>query len=302
MPCTSNATQRLVNRRSFLQTAALGTVALGVVGCRQLPRRNTLGPALHVALLSDTHVPADRSEAYRRVKPWEHLQRAVPEMLAVKPVGAVICGDAARLEGKVEDYIQLHTLLEPLAGAVPVYVGLGNHDDRANFLSVFKKPAGTLAPVQGKHVTLIEHEALRLIVLDSLHYPNKTAGHLGRNQRNWLSAFLSANSDRPVVLFVHHTLGDGDGDLLDSDRLFALLQPHRQVKAIFYGHSHQWSIRRRSGLALVNLPALGYNFTDRDPVGWVEARFGRDGVHLQLHPLQPPTAQIAHTAYVAWAL
>lgn len=291
---------QLVDRRSFLKKSAIGSIALGLVGCRGLPRRSASGPALHMALLSDTHVPADRNEAYRGFKPWENLERVVPEILAARPDAAVICGDAARLEGKVEDYEELHALLEPLAGSVPVHVGLGNHDDRANFLSVFKKPPGTLAPVKDKHITLIEHAAVRLIVLDSLLYPNKTPGYLGRNQRNWLASYLPTVPDRPVVLFVHHTLGDGDGDLLDADRLFALSRSHRHVRAIFYGHSHQWSIQRQHDLALVNLPALGYNFKDADPVGWVEAHFHGDGVNLRLHRL-PGTKQPAEqTWFVAW--
>ncbi len=33
----------------------------------------------------------------------------------------------------------------------------------------------------------------------------------------------------------------------------------------------------KQGVKLINLPALGYNFTDHDPVGWVDARFRRNG-------------------------
>src|SRR2546422_5539601 len=48
-------------------------------------------------------------------------------------------------------------------------------------------------------------------------------------------------SGRPTLLFVHHTLGDGDGELLDVQRLFELVRPQRKVKAIFYGHSHKYA-------------------------------------------------------------
>ena len=90
---------------------------------------------------------------------------------------------------------------------------------------------------------------------------------------------------KPIVLFVHHTLKDNDGDLMDAERLFEIVRPHRQVKAIFYGHSHVWELKRRDDLHLVNLPAVGYNFKDADPVGWVDARFDPRGVQLTLHVL-----------------
>jgi hypothetical protein len=64
---------------------------------------------------------------------------------------------------------------------------------------------------------------------------------------------------------------------LDTDRLFDLLRPHRHVKAIFYGHSHVWELGRHDRLQLINLPAVGYNFNDKDPVGWVDARFRAAG-------------------------
>jgi Icc protein len=63
-----------------------------------------------------------------------------------------------------------------------------------------------------------------------------------------------ADPDKPAIFFVHHTLGEGDGDLLDSNRLFEIIRPHRHVKAIFYGHSHMWQIGEREGVKLINLP------------------------------------------------
>ena len=54
---------------------------------------------------------------------------------------------------------------------------------------------------------------------------DKVAGLLGQDQRAWLEQFLKEADDRPIVFFVHHTLGEGDGDLLDTDRFFQILKP-----------------------------------------------------------------------------
>jgi 3',5'-cyclic AMP phosphodiesterase CpdA len=129
---------------------------------------------------------------------------AAAQVAAARPEGVVICGDAARLEGREDDYRELRALLEPVASVAPVYVALGNHDDRARFRKAFSDTPGTRAPLDGRHVTVVEHEALRVVLLDSLLYVNQVAGLLGRAQREWLSSFLPKVADRPVVLFVHH--------------------------------------------------------------------------------------------------
>ncbi len=289
------------NRRAFLKTALLGGAGVVLAGCRTTsPSAAGTEPEFHLALLADTHVPADRANTYRGFRPWENLRATVPQVVAARPEGVVICGDAARLDGREADYRELQGLLHPLAAAAPVYIGLGNHDDRANFLKVFTEHPGRPAGVSGRHVTVIEHPVVRLIVLDSLLYVNQTPGLLGRAQRQWLATYLPRLADRPAVLCVHHTLGDGDGELLDADRLFALVAPHRHVKAMVFGHSHVWALMRRGPLHLINLPAVGYNFDDRQPVGWVEARFRPAGVRLTLRAQAGNRALDGHTTWLGW--
>lgn len=271
--------------------AGCGTVTPASAGAREF----------HLALVSDTHIPADPAESYRKFNPCANLRQAVAEIVAVRPAGVVHCGDTVRLEGKLEDYQQLSALLEPLTSMAPVYVGLGNHDNRANFLKVFQTPPGTRAAVDGKHVTVIEHPVVRLIVLDSLLYVNQVAGLLGRAQHDWLTRYLPTVADRPTVLAVHHTLGENDGELLDARTLFDIVRPHRHVKAIFYGHSHVWELGQRERLRLINLPSLGYNFRDQDPVGWVDARFRADGVSLTLRVVGGSRVDDGKTFAVRWS-
>ncbi len=119
---------------------------------------------------------------------------------------------------------------------------------------------------------VLEHPLIRLILLDSLIYTNLTPplGLLGKVQREWLSSYLAGNTDKPVILLFHHTPGEGDGDLEDTDRLFNLIRPHRQVKALIFGHSHVYRYAMQEDIHLINIPATGYNFRDQDPLGWVE--------------------------------
>ena len=271
---------RSITRRGFVQSVALAATGLAMRGVGQ--SADSTG-GFRLALLSDTHIPADPEGQYRGFFPVRNLEAVVPAVVQARPEAAIICGDAARLTGESGDYEALKRLLVPLAEQGPICIGLGNHDNRTNFFGVFEQVPEGRQEVRGKHVMVIERPAVRVIVLDSLLYVDRVAGLLGKAQREWLADYLGRVNDRATVFFVHHTLGDGDGDLLDVDRLFELIRPHAKVKAIFFGHSHVWSISERAGVHLVNLPAVGYNFRDQDPVGWVEAEFSEAGVDLLLH-------------------
>src|SRR5690606_33357489 len=103
------------------------------------------------------------------------------------------------------------------------------------------------------------------------------------------------------VFFLHHTLGDGDGDLLDFEQVFQIMKPYRQVKAIFYGHSHAYSIAQRDHIYLINQPAVGYNFSDAQPVGWLDAKFSPQGVGLTLHAIGGNLEEDGQTKQIEWA-
>jgi 3',5'-cyclic AMP phosphodiesterase CpdA len=293
-----------IRRREFLKTSFFAGAAVAMPGCRtSLGTSSSAANEVHLVLLSDTHVGGDRERAKdpRGFDPWENLKGVVSDIIARSPRGVVLNGDAASREGLVVDYQELKALLEPLGRVAPVYIGLGNHDHRDNFGQVFTSTGGLNADVRNHHVLVIEESFLRFIVLDSLFYVAKAAGLLGEHQRWWLTEYIKTHTDKPIVLFVHHTLGDGDGDLLDADRLFAIIRPHRQVKAIFYGHSHSWNISERAGVKLINLPALGYNFWEGEPVGWVDARFRCNGVDLTLHAIAGNRAKDGQTSRILWA-
>ncbi len=291
---------RPLDRKTFLNTAVqiASATAISQLPLSSLAAQDNATEA-HLALLSDTHIPADAKNEYRGFRPVENLRQVVPQVIATNPQAVIVNGDAARLAGLREDYDSLKSMLAPIASHVPIYIGLGNHDDRRNFFGVFADAAGQ-ETVSGKHVAVFDRGPVRFIVLDSLLYVDKVAGLLGKAQRDWLADFLESSDDRPHVLFVHHTLGDGDGDLLDVDRLFKIISQHKKVKALFYGHSHRYAQERRGHIQLINLPAVGYNFNDSQPVGWVDARFSRQGVSMVLRAVGGNRLGDGKTTTIQW--
>lgn len=252
------------------------------------------------AFISDTHVPADIEDNYRGFYPHRNLQKVVGQIAGDRPDGTVITGDLARLEGLVGDYENARQLLAPIMKERPVCVALGNHDNRDNFISVFDNPGGKRLPVNGKHVVAVDVGPARFLVMDSLLFVNKTPGLLGKAQRLWLAEHLRSSDDKPTILFFHHPLEDSDGDLLDAPRLLEIVGPMSKVKAIVYGHSHVYGITEQQGIAMINLPATGYNFNDAQPIGWVDAVITGQGCELTLRAVGGNTGISGKTEKLRW--
>lgn len=268
-----------LNRRGFLKSLALaaGVAALGPARVFGEDRDE----CTRWAFLSDTHVAADPDNRYRGFYPYRNLEEVAGQIAYTPPDGVIITGDLARLHGQIEAYENLKKLLTPITERRPVYLGLGNHDKRDDFSRAFATGAGDIRTVEDKHVVTAVAGPMRLIVLDSL-ITDRAAGLLGRSQRMWLSNYLATSDDRPTILFFHH---QPRIDLLDSRRLFDIIRPVGKVKAVVYGHSHKFEFSEYKGIHLINLPATGYNMSQRQPVGWVEARLTEQGGDFTLHTI-----------------
>ena len=104
-------------RRRFLTSLGASTLALSL---RHVSLGQGTSEAMKIALLSDTHLHAEPSHEYRGFRPFDNLVQASKEVLASDAKFALLCGDAARLEGKKEDYVQLKKLLEPITSKMKI--------------------------------------------------------------------------------------------------------------------------------------------------------------------------------------
>jgi len=287
-----------LSRRLFVKSSvfAAGMTSLGAVELA-CPSQ---GDSCRWALLSDTHIPADKTEKYRGYSMIESMDAAVLGVTASKPDGIGITGDIARLSGKSEDYLVVKEYVDKLTQVAPVFMALGNHDHFANFNAAFPSASGEEAQVKGKHVTVVNSGPVRLIFLDSLQITNYVAGRLGQAQRNWLEKYLTESDKKPTILLLHHSFRGGDDDLQDDLRFFKVIQPHRHVKAVFYGHSHCYRFSRQDDLDLINLPSAAYVFDDKLPVGWVDAEFTATGASIKLRAIAGNKADEGKVTEIKW--
>src|SRR5262245_16638398 len=120
-----------LSRRSFLVRSASAVAGL-LFGRRAFASPRETDQNLW-ALLSDTHIAADRAFVFRGVNMSDHLTSVSREVLGLpkRPAGLFINGDCAYNTGQEEDYKVFTELLERLrADQLPIHLTLGNHDSR----------------------------------------------------------------------------------------------------------------------------------------------------------------------------
>lgn len=275
-----------VSRRQFLA----GTLAAGA-GWFTLDQRRTAWSDEDArnhrwALFSDTHIAADPATRQGATNMFEHFQHATRQLLATQPLpsGMILSGDCAHRDGQSGDYERLAELLAPISKAgIPSHLLLGNHDHRQRFRDELVKAMPDPTPLPERQVAVVLSDRANWFLLDSLRNTAETAGELGAQQIAWLVAALDAHADRPAIIVGHHhPVIAGVPGLTDTDALFDVLAPRKQVKAYIFGHTHHWKVYKRGDIHLVNLPPVAYPFQERAPSGWVRVELLPDGAQLEL--------------------
>ena len=292
-----------ISRRRFLAGSMLGALSLALR--RAFSALPASGEPDSWALLSDTHLAADRSFVFRGANMTEHFRSVTRDLLGVahRPSQVLITGDLAYSSGEVADYGRLDSLLEPIRkGGLPVCLALGNHDNRERFWNYFLEERNAPHPVVTKQTAVLPTARANWYILDSLEATSSTPGLLGREQLDWLARALDAEPGRPALVVVHHNPGiTGNLGLKDTVALFEVIRPRKQVKAYIYGHTHSWKIEQDgSGIHLVNLPAVSYNFVEGEPTGWVQARVSEAGMTLELRCVDQKDKRHGQTKELRW--
>lgn len=294
-----------LSRRQFLSRSLLGGAGLLLGSCARVPSGRRADPHTW-ALLSDTHIAADRAKIARNISMATHLETVVRDVLAqpVAPAAAIVNGDLAFNTGETADYATFAALVAPLREAgLPLHLGLGNHDHRERFWAALAGDATAKRPLADRQVARVAAERANWLILDSLDQTNKTPGRFGESQLAWLARELDTHTDKPALVVTHHnpTVDPTKVSIIDEAALYAVLQPRRHVKAHIFGHSHVWSVKTdATGLHRINLPATGYVFSAEQPSGWVLAQLAPRGVRLQLRCIDPSRKDHGEVKELTW--
>lgn len=175
----------------------------------------------------------------------------------------LLAGDLAD-QGEVAAYLHLRDRLAPLP--MPVHITLGNHDDRAAFLSVF---GADQDDPQGRVSQVIDAGGHRIILLDTTE-PGLVGGRLCQGRLDWLDARLSEAQDSPVIVVQHHhanplSLPVDEIILENTEAYVAALQRHPHVRLVIAGHVHLPSAAVWRGIPMATLAGSHYSVSPHVP-------------------------------------
>jgi 3',5'-cyclic-AMP phosphodiesterase len=220
---------------------------------------------LKFVVMSDLHV-MPQGELSMTLDTGARLEQAVDAVIARYGDAdfCVLAGDLADL-GQPSAYEHLKAIIARLP--IPVHITLGNHDDRASFLSVFGD--GYIAAETGKVDKTIDLKGYRIILLDSSE-PGRVDGVLSEAQIAWLRARLAEAMDRPVIVILHHNANalhiESDNiRILEPDAFFAALKTHPDIRQVIAGHVHLTSTATWRGLPFTTLAGNHYSCSVDQP-------------------------------------
>lgn len=197
---------------------------------------------LRIAHLTDPHVTAPQHRLCGLHTPTM-LRRALAAV-AARPAGfydaVVITGDLTD-RGEPAAYEELARCLEGVAP--PVYLIIGNHDDREAFRAVFADEPRYAA---GDFVqyAIDDFAPHRLVFLDT-NVPGTARGLLCDQRLAWLDEALAERPEAPTLVFLHHPpfatrIPPLDAIGLDGvESLARVIARHPQVLSLHAGHVHR---------------------------------------------------------------
>lgn len=217
-------------------------------------------PTLHLVQITDSHLHASEEGTLLGMKTQFSLDLVLERVEAERQQIDLILatGDIAQ-DGSVEAYQRFLTCMDRFKA--PVRWTPGNHDNPDHM-----QQALTGRESVGRPVFTTDHWVI--ILLDST-VRNKVYGELADDQLALLDRLLTQHSDKHALVTLHHhpkpmgcTWIDKIG-VKNSDAFNAVIQRHKNVRLVLWGHVHQHSDTTINGIRYISTPSTCVQFAPR---------------------------------------
>jgi Icc protein len=216
---------------------------------------------LRLIQFTDTHLYGDADGRLRGVATYPALLATIEHARSRHwPCQAVLAtGDL--VQDDPQGYPRFREVFAGLG--VPVYCIPGNHDE----------PEGMRRVLQGAPFQLggvARWPGWVAVMLDSF-LAGKAQGRLSRQSLDELDAALTANARLNALVCLHHHPVAMHSRWLDQvglenpDEFFEVLDRHRNVRAVLWGHVHQIHDGERRGVKLLSTPSTCAQFLPQSP-------------------------------------
>jgi len=211
---------------------------------------------LRLIQFTDPHLYANEAETLRGIATLPALKAALGDAQAGAwpPDALLVTGDI--VQDDPGGYVHLRRLLGGLG--VPVLCIPGNHDE----------PAALRRELQGAPFQVggcADFGLWRIVLLDSC-LPGSASGRLGKQALIQLEQALATAGNRHCLVTLHHHPVPMSSRWLDQvglenpDEFFGVIDRHRNVRAILWGHVHQAFDALRKDVRLLATPSTCAQF------------------------------------------
>jgi Icc protein len=242
---------------------------------------------MQVIQMTDPHLYGAAGAMLRGVDTDASLREVLAHASALAPDHAAVLVTGDLVQDDADGYVRFREILGH--SPRPVLCVPGNHDIPAAMVRQLARPPFHLCGS-------LELGGWRFVMLDSCE-PGHVGGRLAPTELARLDASLSASALHTFICLHHHPVPMGsrwlDGiGLANADEFWRVLDAHRQVRAVAWGHVHQAYEGLRGGVQLFATPSTGAQFlpaSDRYaldvlPPAYREFRLHADGrIESQVH-------------------
>jgi Icc protein len=255
---------------------------------------------MQILHITDPHLYGSADGRLRGVQTDASLRRVLDEAFARVPDYAAVLVTGDLVQDDPSGYLRFRSIFGNLKK--PVLCIPGNHDEPQ---AMRRELAQQPFQICGTHA----EGGWQFIMLDS-YDPGHVGGRLTPQELERLDASLASSSAHAMVCLHHHPIGmnsrwlDGIG-LANSDEFWRIIDSHRHVRAIAWGHVHQEYDGKHGDVRLFATPSTGAQFmphsdryaVDSRPPGYRRLDLRPDGsIDSEvrwIEPLQMPLAAAA---------
>lgn len=214
-----------------------------------------MSPVCRLLQFTDLHLFADPGGEMRGSRTFDTLTTTLTEAQRKHwpPDAILVTGDIAQDESR-EAYQLFESSFSGFG--LPVLCLPGNHDD-PDLMQELKSPIQFCGNATFGNW---------LVVMLNTNNPGDAGGMLQADQLEALAATLQANTDKHVLVCLHHHPVSSGSRWLDTvalrnaAELWDIVESHDHIRGLLWGHVHQGFEDRRNGLLLMSTPSTCKQF------------------------------------------
>jgi 3',5'-cyclic-AMP phosphodiesterase len=222
---------------------------------------------MQILQITDPHLYGSASARLRGVETDSSLRIALDDAIARVPNFAAMLVTGDLVQDDKSGYLRFRSFFGSINQ--PVLCIPGNHDEPD---AMRRELTGAPFEICGTH----EIGEWVFVMLDS-YDPGQVGGRLTKNELARLDDALAGSPKHAMVCLHHHPIAMGsrwlDGvGLADAHEFWQIIDAHKNVRAVAWGHVHQAFEGKRGNVRLFATPSTGAQFLPKSDRYAVDSR------------------------------